>query len=133
MDEAFLPRFLARFLSADIRVARTLGRYSVAHQRTILDRSILAVLHYEGAGPGAADGIHRLVQVHSQHGDVPIDPSLYPPWVESLLGALGETDPLWNEALESKWRAVIAPVVDMLMELYLLGPPGSGRGGVAES
>ncbi|WP_155988448.1 hypothetical protein [Thioalkalivibrio sp. AKL19] len=110
-------------------MAETLGRYSAERQRLILDQSIHAVMHHEGSGSGAADGIHRVVQVHSRHGEVPIEPTLYPVWVESLVESLRETDPDWDATLEKEWRAVIAPVVDTLVELHLAGPPGYSRGG----
>ncbi|MFO7954045.1 hypothetical protein [Thioalkalivibrio sp.] len=113
-------------------MAETLGCYSAERQRVILDQSVHAVLHHEGAGSGAAAGIHRVIQVHSQHGEVPIDPSLYPVWVESLIESLRETGPDWNAALEKQWRAVIAPVVDILAELHLAGPRGCGRGGLGD-
>lgn len=131
-EDAFLERFLARFLSADRRVAATLGRYPQARQKVILDQSVRAAIQQQASGPGAADGIHRVVQVHSPHGDVPIDPALYPMWVESLIATVKDTDPEWVDALEQKWRAAIAPAVDVLMELHLAGPLDGHRDGATD-
>ncbi|WP_018141005.1 hypothetical protein [Thioalkalivibrio sp. ALJ7] len=130
-EGAFLGRFLARFLSSDKRVDATLGRYTKARQEVILDQSVRAVIQQSRSGSAPADGIHRVVQVHSPHGDVPIDPSLYPIWVESLIATIKETDPEWVAALEPEWRAAIAPAVDVLMELHMAGRPGGDRGGAS--
>ena len=104
-------------------MAETLGRYSAERQRLIIDQSIHAVMYHEGFGAGPADGIHRVVQVHSRHGEVPVEPSLYPVWVESLVESLRETDSDWNAALEKEWRAVIAPVVDTWSSCTWPDPP----------
>ncbi|WP_038050931.1 hypothetical protein [Thioalkalivibrio sp. ALJ1] len=130
-EETFLGRFLARFLSADKRVDAALGRHTKARQEVILDQSVRAVIQQSRSGSAPGDGIHRVVQVHSPHGDVLIDPSLYPIRVESLIATIKESNPEGVETPGPKWRAAIAPAVDVLMELHMAGRPGSDRGGAS--
>ena len=54
--------------------------------------------------------LKQMADVHARHGRAPVDPALYPYWIDSLLAVVAETDPEITPALLARWRTAMGVV-----------------------
>lgn len=99
----FLRRFYTIFTATHPEVAERFRNTDWDQQVHLLRHGISAsILHASGGSLGEHE-IARLRESHGPKGhDVP--GWMYDEWLDSLVSALAETDPQWDEQLEARWR-----------------------------
>ncbi len=103
----FICRFYEIFLSKSDAIANLFSNTNMSAQKTMLHDSLHYMLEFfESAKTGPH--MESIARVHSrpQHA---IDDEMYDDWVESLMEALREFDPLFDDQVELAWRLVLSP------------------------
>ncbi len=115
---SFIKRFYGIFIDShpDVRVA--FANTNMVNQGRALRRGITNVILYASGYELATPVIESMAKVHSRKGRAPIRPDLHPYWVNSLMKAVQESDPQYDEALEARWRSAIAPTIDLFVKQY---------------
>lgn len=114
----FIDRFYEIFLDSAPEIRPSFNRTDFGRQRRALRRGITAAILYAGGSPLVSGTVEQMAEIHSRRGRAPVEPFLYRYWVESLMKAVSESDPDFTPALEARWRAALAPVIDTFVERY---------------
>lgn len=106
-DPDFIGRFYEIFMGRSADIAQRFENTNMSVQKTMLHDSLHYLLQFAHSST-ARDYIARIARIHGkdQHN---IPPALYDLWEESLLMAVAERDPAFNNAVELAWRVALAP------------------------
>jgi len=107
----FIERFYEIFLASHPSIAPMFDKTDFQQQRLALRRGISMAISHAAGGSLVKRGVEQMADAHAAKGRTPVPPSLYPYWVESLVKAVGETDPQFSPALERRWREGMGVVV----------------------
>ena len=61
--------------------------------------------------------LERLARRHGRT-DLDIKPELYDPWLERLMQAVRECDPMFDPETETAWRRVLQPGIEFMKSRY---------------
>lgn len=106
-NEAIIDRFYELFLASSPEVAEKFSGTNMAVQKTMLHDSLQYMVAYLSS-PNARQQVARIAAVHGR-GAADIPPELYDLWLASLLQALREADPEFDDDVELAWRVMLAP------------------------
>ena len=112
---SFLDRFYERFLSADPAIAGFFANTDFTKQRRMLSHSLILMMRSGVQGERMADTQQALAMQHGPAG-LAIPATLYSAWLDALVGAAEQTDPLFTEALRETWRVFFERQVAMFVE-----------------
>ena len=112
----FLRRFYDLFVSSSDVVAKKFEHTDFLKQTRLLGKS-LYVMMVPSDDPGLALRLERLAKRHSR-AELDIKPELYDLWLEKLVQAAGEFDPMFNVEIETAWRRVLQPGIDYMKSRY---------------
>ncbi|TCT26222.1 globin domain-containing protein [Thermomonas haemolytica] len=117
-DKRFIERFYEVFMASHPAIPPMFARTDFGAQRVALRRGIsVAILHAAGSGLSRRT-TEQMADVHARHGRAPVDPALYPYWIDSLLAVIAETDPEATPALLARWRTAMGVVCATFTERY---------------
>lgn len=117
-DKRFIERFYEVFMASHPAIPPMFARTDFGAQRVALRRGIsVAILHAAGSGLSRRT-TEQMADVHAAHGRAPVDPALYPYWIDSLLAVIAETDPEATPALLARWRTAMGVVCATFTERY---------------
>ncbi len=117
-DKQFIENFYEVFLASHPAIPPMFEKTDFSKQRMALRRGIsVAISHAAGSGISKRT-TEAMADVHSCQGRVPVDPALYPYWIESLVTVVGWTDPEANPALLARWREAMSVVCDTFTRRY---------------
>ena len=112
----FLRRFYTLFLASSGEVAKKFERTDFRKQTRLLRTSLyIMMLSSDGAELGAH--LERLAKLHSRAG-LDIKPELYDLWLDRLVQAVREFDPMVDVEIETAWRRVLQPGIDYMKSRY---------------
>ncbi|MCE9640090.1 MAG: globin [Betaproteobacteria bacterium] len=112
----FLRRFYALFLASSDTVGRKFEHTDLQKQARMLKTS-LYIMMLAGGDTEKAVHLERLARRHSK-ADLGIKPELYDLWLDRLVQAVREFDPLCNKETERAWRSVLQPGIDFMKSRY---------------
>jgi hemoglobin-like flavoprotein len=116
------PRFIERFyeilLAADPGIAPLFAHTDFRQQRLALRRGISIAISWAAGSGIVRRSMAEMMDVHARHGRAPVAPRFYACWVDSLLQAIGESDPQLTPALAARWREAMGKVVAAFSERY---------------
>jgi hemoglobin-like flavoprotein len=112
----FLRRFYTRFLASSDTVARKFERTDMRRQARLLKTSLYIMMLASG-DPERVVHLERLARLHSRVG-LDIEPALYDVWLDLLVQAVAEFDPLFDEETATAWRRVLQPGIDIMKSRY---------------
>jgi hemoglobin-like flavoprotein len=117
-DKRFIERFYEVFMASHPAIAPMFVNTDFGAQRMALRRGIsVAILHAAGSGLSRRT-TEQMADVHAAHGRAPVDPALYPYWIDSLLAVIAETDDEATPALLARWRTAMGVVCATFTERY---------------
>ena len=87
-------------------------------QRFALRRGISVAIEHANGSRLAERTMNQMADAHSRKGHVPVRPSLYQHWIDSLVQAVSELDPKADEALLNRWRSGMGKVVETFTSHY---------------
>ncbi|WP_018864526.1 MULTISPECIES: globin [Thioalkalivibrio] len=114
----FVTRFYEHFLQADPRVKAAFASTDFSQQKRALGQAISTAISYAEGESFVASTMERMGQVHSREGRVPVEPDLYPIWLDCMVRTAAEIDPRWEPRLEERWRGAMQPAIDLFVRLY---------------
>lgn len=112
----FLRRFYALFLASSDTVARKFEHTDLRKQARLLKTSLYILMLASGESERIAH-LERLARLHSRTG-LDIQPELYDLWLDRMVQAVSEFDPLFDAEIETAWRRVLQPGIDFMKSRY---------------
>ncbi len=117
-EKGFINRFYELLLAKDPRIARMFEGTNWTQQNKALRRGISIALTFAGGSSIVERSMNEMAVVHSRKGKVPVDPSFYVYWRESLIEAVAECDPRFNEDLRRAWNDALKATTDYFTKSY---------------
>ena len=114
----FIERFYEVFMDSHPSVRPMFATTDMGTQRLALRRGISVAIFHAAGSALSRRTTEEMARVHSCAGRSPVDPALYPYWVESLVQVVGETDPEATPALLARWRAAMEVVCGTFTRQY---------------
>ena len=111
--EAFYRRFFAVCPEAEPRFART----DFARQNQLLRHAFGVLLVFATQPDGEPTVLSRIAERHSRR-DLDVPPSLYPPFVDSMIATVQEFDPDFSPQVEAAWRRTVQRGVTYMISRY---------------
>jgi hemoglobin-like flavoprotein len=112
----FLGRFYTLFLASSDTVARKFERTDLRKQATLLKTSLYIMMLASDETERVVH-LERLAKRHSR-ADLDIKPELYDLWLDRLVRAVRESDPMFDAQTEAAWRRVLQPGIDFMKSKY---------------
>jgi len=112
----FLRRFYVLFLASSDEVARKFERTDLKKQARML-RASLYTMMLAGGGSERFVDLERLARRHSR-AELDIKPELYDLWLDRLVQAVAEFDPMFDPEIENAWRRVLQPGIEFMKSGY---------------
>lgn len=117
-EKNFIERFYEIFLASHPAIAPMFAETDFQKQRMALRRGISAAISHAAGSSLTKRTVEQMADVHSREGHAPVAPELYGYWVESLVQAVGETDPEASSHLLERWRQGMSVVTDTFISRY---------------
>jgi|SRR5690554_5648703 len=117
----FIERFYEVFMDSDPRIRPLFAGTDMGRQRMALRRGISVAIFHAAGSPLSQRATVEMARVHSRKGRAPVDPALYPAWIESLVQVVAESDPEADEALLARWRQAMEVVCRTFAAHYQAG------------
>jgi hypothetical protein len=107
----FLDRFYEVFFASSQEIRAKFLHTRLPNQKIMLKASLHIMLMMAA---GRMQHSSQLEQLAKRHGpsDLAIRPEWYTNWIDSMLVAARETDPLFSADVERCWRAALQPGVE---------------------
>jgi hemoglobin-like flavoprotein len=122
----FLDRFYELFISSSPEVAAKFANTDLRVQKAALKVSLYMIMASIERKPEGNVHLERIAARHSRSG-LDIGPHLDDLWLDCLIQAMRECDPLFGEETEQAWRGVMRVGIEFLKSQYLTdSPPNSG-------
>lgn len=103
----FIGRFYDVFMSQSEEVSDLFKSTNMSAQKTMLHDSLQHMADFYSSRR-TNEYMQHIAKIHSQSGlDIP--ERLYSQWLDSLLQAVSEFDPQYDESVELSWRLVLSP------------------------
>jgi hemoglobin-like flavoprotein len=112
----FLSRFYALFLASSSAVAKKFETTDLRRQARLL-RTSLYIMMLSGGDSERTVHLERLAQLHSRT-QMDIKPELYDLWLDRLMQAVEEFDPMFNMEIEIAWRRLLQPGIEFMKSRY---------------
>lgn len=103
----FVDDFYARLFEVAPKAKERFAQTDFERQRKLLRHAIGLLLSFPAESDGEPTILTRLAERHSRR-DLGVDPSFYPPFLESLIDTVKRHDPACTPAVEQAWRATVA-------------------------
>jgi hemoglobin-like flavoprotein len=112
----FLSRFYALFLASSDTVAKKFARTDLRKQAAML-KSSLYVMMLATSDRERVAYLERLARLHSR-AELDISPELYDVWLDRLVQAVREFDPMFDAETDAAWRRVLQPGIEFMKSRY---------------
>ena len=112
----FLRRFYTLFLASSATVAKKFEHTDLGTQARMLQTSLYIMM---SASYESERTVHleRLAKLHSRAG-ADIKPELYDLWLDRLVQAVKEFDPMFDPETDTAWRRVLQPGIEFMKSRY---------------
>jgi hemoglobin-like flavoprotein len=116
-NSGFLDRFYELFLASSPKVKNRFRNTDFEKQKMALKSSFyMMMLTVQGNARGQRY-LEEIADLHSRRR-LDIKPEMYDLWVESLLGAVKEFDPKFDEGVERVWRSLMNQGISFMKSRY---------------
>jgi hemoglobin-like flavoprotein len=114
----FLDRFYELFVASSAEVAAKFANTDFRVQKAALKVSLYMIMASIERKPEGTVHLERIAARHSRSG-LDIGPHLYDLWLDCLIQAVRECDPLFGEETEQAWRRVMRVGIEFLKSRYV--------------
>ena len=114
----FLDRFYELFVASSAEVAAKFATTDFRVQKAALKVSLYMIMASIERKPEGTVHLERIAARHSRSG-LDIGPHLYDLWLDCLIQAVRECDPLFGEETERVWRRVMRVGIEFLKSRYV--------------
>ena len=112
----FLRRFYTLFLASSDTVAKKFEHTDLRKQARVLKTSLYIMMSASG-GPERTVHLERIAKLHSR-AELDIKPELYDLWLDRLVQAVKEFDPMFDPQTETAWRRALQPGIEFMKSKY---------------
>lgn len=112
----FLHRFYTLFLASSDTVAKKFERTDLRKQARLLKTSLYIMMLASGESERIVH-LERLAKRHSRAA-LDIKPELYDLWLDRLVQAVKEFDPMFDMETETAWRRMLQPGIEFMKSRY---------------
>jgi hemoglobin-like flavoprotein len=112
----FLRRFYTLFLASSDTVAKKFECTDLRKQARMLGTSLYTMMLASDESERIVH-LERLATLHSR-AELDIKPELYDLWLDRLLQAVREFDPMFDRETETAWRRVLQPGIEFMKSRY---------------
>lgn len=113
----FLDRFYTLFLASSPEVQQKFATTDMKRLKKAL-RSSFYVMVLAAQGNAEVNGqLEQIARVHSRHGR-DIKPGLYELWLDCLVEAVRQCDPIFDTETEQAWRSMMRIGIRVMKERY---------------
>jgi hemoglobin-like flavoprotein len=112
----FLRRFYTLFLASSDTVAKKFEHTDLREQAKLLKTS-LYIMMLASNEPERIVHLERLAKLHSR-AELDIKPELYDLWLDRMVQAIKEFDPMFDSETETAWRRVLQPGIEFMKSRY---------------
>jgi len=112
----FLDRFYEIFFSKSPEIAELFETTHMGAQKTMLQDSLFYMRDFF-IHRTANDYMERVAKVHGKAGRN-ARPELYDVWLESLIEAARECDPVFTDDIELAWKIALSPGITYMKHMY---------------
>jgi hemoglobin-like flavoprotein len=112
----FLRRFYTLFLASSDTVAKKFEHTDLREQTKLLKTS-LYIMMLASNEPERIVHLERLAKLHSR-AELDIKPELYDLWLDRMVQAIKEFDPMFDSETETAWRRVLQPGIEFMKSRY---------------
>jgi hemoglobin-like flavoprotein len=113
----FLDRFYELFVTSSAEVAAKFANTDFRVQKAALKVSLYMIMSSIERKPEGNVHLERIAARHSRSG-LDVGPHLYDRWLDCLIQAVRECDPLFGEETEQAWRRVMRVGIEFLKSRY---------------
>jgi hemoglobin-like flavoprotein len=126
----FLDRFYELFISSSPEVAAKFANTDLRVQKASVRVSLYMIMASIQQKPEGKVHLERIAARHSRTA-LDIGPHLYDQWLDCLIQAVREYDPVFHAETEQAWRRVMRVGIEFLKSKYLTdsSPNSGGRAG----
>jgi hemoglobin-like flavoprotein len=114
----FIARFYEIFLASHPAVPTLFARTDFNKQRLALRRGISIAISYAAGSDIVKRSTAEMADAHGRSGRTPVEPGLYPFWIDSLVKAIAENDDQADAKLLARWREAMGKVTRHFIEHY---------------
>ena len=112
----FLRRFYTLFLASSDTVAKKFEHTDLRRQAKLLKTSLYIMILASGESERIVH-LERLAKLHSR-AELDIKPELYDLWLDRLMQAVKEFDPMFDLETETAWRRVLQHGTEFMKSRY---------------
>jgi hemoglobin-like flavoprotein len=113
----FFPGFYRRLFEVRPETEPLFAQTEFERQHKLLRHAIGLLLTFPEESDREPTILSRIAERHSRR-DLGIEPSLYPPFLESLLDTIKRCDPQFTPAVEHAWRTTLAKGLAYMQSRY---------------
>jgi len=113
----FLDRFYELFMASSEEVAAKFKHTDFRKQKKALRVSLYKMMLVREGNAGADADLERLAHLHSRR-QLDVRPELYELWLDRLIQAVREFDPVFSGETEKAWRNVMRPGIEFMKARY---------------
>ncbi|MFZ7095606.1 globin [Luteimonas dalianensis] len=117
-DKAFISRFYDVFLKSHPSIPAMFAETDFSKQRMAMRRGISAAIFHAAGSTLSRRTVEQMADVHGGKGRCPVDPALYPYWIDSLVRVIEQTDPEMDDRLRMRWRQAMGVVCETFSGRY---------------
>ena len=112
----FLRRFYTLFLASSDTVATKFAKTDLRKQARMLKTSLYIMMLASGESEQVVH-LERLAKLHGR-AELDIKPELYDLWLDRLVQAVKEFDPMFDPEIETAWRRMLQPGIEFMKSRY---------------
>jgi len=112
----FLRRFYTLFLTSSDTVAKKFECTDLRKQARMLKTSLYIMMLASDESERMVH-LERLAKLHSR-AELDIKPELYDLWLDRLVQAVKEFDPMFDAETGAAWRRMLAPGIEFMKSRY---------------
>jgi hemoglobin-like flavoprotein len=112
----FLNRFYTLFLASSGTVEKKFEHTDLRIQSKLLKTSLYIIMLASDQSERAAH-LEQLAKRHSR-AELDIKPELYDLWLDQLVRAVKEFDPMFDRQTENAWRRLLQPGIEYMKSRY---------------
>jgi hemoglobin-like flavoprotein len=113
----FVDRFYELFLGSSEEVAEKFKNTDFVRQKEAL-RASLYIMMMAHCWSVECDSHFEEIATRHSRSDLDIRPGLYDLWLNCLLQAVRETDPLFSLEVEAAWKNTLEPGIEFMKSRY---------------
>jgi len=114
----FIEIFYEIFMATDAEIRQMFEHTEFERQKKLLRKALLSAVTFAAGGEVARQRLALIRESHNRR-HMNVRPKLYGLWVNSLVQAVAQCDPDYDQRLDREWRTVLQPAIEFIASGYM--------------